>query len=256
MKKYFLAVLLVIFSFSAHSWSAIATDLDSEIYFSSFSQSSPEEAQQVALNRCNVMQVIHPGSCRNVGQPQIGKIIAVYLGDSSVGFGANIDGDKAAKQARMECEKISRVCNLIHVEFATHPKFSSVAFGSENGFYVHVNSPTQNEADEKVMSLCKSHPNEKDCKLNPIEKMATPGFYAAAYSPSARKYFIEKNFTEAGLVERDAINACQKSTGDVCQITIKPIYQEGGNHGTDEQKNWVKKHKVFAQKNFNKLNQQ
>ena len=219
---------------SAHAWTSVASSGESDHYFTNWPKDTPQAASAEALKLCGY----GGGNCRLIGTPQQNKMIVVFAGEASTGFGADQNGEKAALAARKDCERLSKRCEPVHVHYAEGDLYAAIAKGSEKGHYVHTNALSQQEADRAVLALCSKDVRKQECKLNNMPGMNKYGYYANAVSSASGVEFMNRH-SDKDAAAKNAMDNCKAAGNTDCIMTFQDVYNDGVTQMSDAQRAWI-----------------
>jgi len=212
MRKLLAALSLALLApASAFAWGAVAMSGHGEYFNSASNRGSADEAAAAAMKLC-----LQKMPCRIVGKPQVGKYVAIFVGDASIGEGVDDNPETAVIKARKDCERVSRSCKAKHLAWFGKPLYAGLATGGTN-HYMAVNQPTSEAAQKNALSFCKQA-KEASCKLSNLEAPHENLFYVQASTGETGEFHLHMSGEERLANER-AISGCESRYKKPCVIS-------------------------------------
>lgn len=225
MKKHLLLIAVALSTpLSAFAWGAVylAEPSSGPVVRAVYLADDAEDAKAMVRKACDTQFKNVP--CRILGEPQVGKMVAVYLGDNGHGVGVDVDAKAAINNANQSCSKKTRNCYPGGVIHFGKPLYAAVAFSSENGYYVYTNEPSRQSAEKAVMGLCAKGSSAKACTLQKDLTTRKNIYFATASSPAGRAQIAYGPSAEKAKAK--ALGECE-TAGHKCTLVVKDLVNDG-----------------------------
>lgn len=214
--------LVIAISLSGHAsaWTSTFFDKKSGKTHTSTDYDTPEEAQQAALKRCQVIAT--NTKCIELGKPVHGGAVVIAFGTKTeagdaVFFVDDPDPEKAAKQALSNCRKEAQDCYLSLAAWDSGKNWAAIASNPAGEAFVKHDSITAEIAQTEAIRGCEERASSKGgCKVVSVTSKRT--WYAFAYS---NNYFGAGWSSESEkIAKQNAMDSCSEGAkGSTCRVT-------------------------------------
>lgn len=212
MRKLLAALSLALLApASAFAWGAVAMSGHGEYFNTAWHEGSADEAAAAAMKQC-----VKNMPCRIVGKPQVGKYVAVYVGDASIGEGVDENPESAVIKARKDCERVSRSCKAKHLAWFGKLLYAGLVTGDVNHYAV-MNSPTYEAAQKNAMSLCKAA-KDTNCKISTIDAPHETRYFVQARTGEPGEFHLHMSGLERSAKEK-SVSGCEARYKKPCVIS-------------------------------------